>query len=82
MLCSWYRPLKYHVCARVLAVQINTLSVCWDLCSSHVLADEPSISPKLIVQYSTVVMVVRFLLKVPCKRDKKCETDEKVAKQR
>lgn len=27
-------------------------------------------------------MVVRFLLKVPCKRGKKFETDEKVVKQR
>lgn len=31
---------------------------------------------------SIIDMVVRFLLKVPCKRAEKCETDEIVVKQR
>lgn len=64
------------------------LSSCWDFCSSHEddedgsLADEPSISPKLILQYTAVVMLIRFLLTVLCKRAEKCETGKKIVERK
>lgn len=79
---SYVTSVHMFLLCRVKSAMAKTLSVCWDLCSSHGFADEPSIPLKLIVQYGAVVMVVRVLLKVPCKRAEKCETDEKVVKQR